>query len=267
MNNKFSVYGIKTDLVSIGDDLGGIIIRAVAEGPGLEEGDILVVAESALATSEGHVTELSSIIPTPEAERLAVKYEIDPRLAGVILSESDSVVGGIPGFLLCMKQGTLLPNAGIDGSNAPPGAVVCLPPDPDGSAAGIRDQIKEKLGIRVGVIVADSRTHAMRMGCGAVAMGCAGLISVTDERGKEDLFGRQLEVTRRAIADNIACAAELVMGEADECTPAAVIRGLGVPMTEDTGVETIEASECLFMGVAMHANPALLNGDRETKSL
>jgi coenzyme F420-0:L-glutamate ligase len=149
-----------------------------------------------------------------------------------------------------MKGGTLLPNAGVDASNAPPGCVTPLPVDPNASARTIKQAVEQATGATIGVIIADSRTHAMRLGCSGVAIGCAGIPSVIDDRGRCDLFGRKLEVTKRAIADNISSAAELVMGEADECTPAAVIRGTGLPISEDRiGVDTIAADECLFMGV------------------
>ncbi len=174
---------------------------------------------------------------------------MDPRIVEVVLNESDSIVGGIPGFLLCMKEGTLLPNAGVDASNAPLGSVVPLPADPNASALRIQNEIAHKCHAHIGVIVADSRTHAMRLGCSGVAIGCAGIISVIDDRGRCDLFGRRLEVTKRAVADNIASAAELVMGEADECTPAAIIRGLGMSIGNQAGVDSIAAEECLFMGV------------------
>ena len=114
----------------------------------------------------------------------------------------------------------------------------------------IRDEIRKATGAKIGVIIADSRTHAMRAGCSGVAIGCAGIPSVIDDRGRSDLFGRKLEVTKRAVADNISSAAELVMGEADECTPAAIIRGIGLPVSDEAvGVESIAADECLFMGV------------------
>jgi coenzyme F420-0:L-glutamate ligase len=148
-----------------------------------------------------------------------------------------------------MKHGTLLPNAGVDASNAPLGCVTPLPENPDQSACAIKHAIKALTGARVGVIIADSRTHAMRRGCSGVAIGCAGITAVIDDRGRTDLFGRKLEVTQRAVADNIASAAELVMGEADECIPAAIIRGLGMPIDDQTGIESIAAEECLFMGV------------------
>jgi coenzyme F420-0:L-glutamate ligase / coenzyme F420-1:gamma-L-glutamate ligase len=115
------------------------------------------------------------------------------------------------------------------------------------------------------VIIADSRTHAMRLGSSGVAIGCAGITAVVDERGRHDLFGRELHVTQRAVADCIASAAELVMGEADERTPAALIRNLGMPIVDEKGIATIDASGCLFMGVALHANPAMFDREREAK--
>lgn len=263
---SFSVYGIATPLIYPGDDVAERLLESVGRSGagGFKTGDVLAVAESALATAEGRVVSLASFEPSEEALRLARDYVMDARLAEVVLRESDRVVGGIPGFLLCMKNGTLLPNAGIDASNAPAGSVVLLPLDPDASAARIRSAIAERTGADLGVIIVDSRTHAMRLGCSGVAIGCSGIPSVIDERGRKDLFGRELQVTKRAVADCIASAAELVMGEADECVPAAVIRGIGLPIGDYNGVATIDASECLFMGVALHADPSLLvDGKRE----
>jgi coenzyme F420-0:L-glutamate ligase len=137
----------------------------------------------------------------------------------------------------------------VDASNAPPGCVTPLPSNPDSSALILKRRIKQETGADVGVIVADSRTHAMRVGCSGVAIGCAGIPSVLDARGRNDLFGRPLVVTRQALADNLASAAEVVMGEADERIPAALVRGLGIPVTDATGIESISAEDCLFMGL------------------
>lgn len=258
--SSFSVYGLATSLLCPGDDVAAHLLSSVERSAArrFEAGDVVVVAESALATAEGRVVNLADIEPSAEALRFAEEYRMDPRHAEVVLRESDRVVGGIPGFLLCMKNGTLLPNAGIDASNAPAGSLVLLPLNPDASAARIRAAIREHSNSDVGVIVIDSRTHAMRLGCSGVAIGCSGILSVIDERGKKDLFGRELEVTKRAVADCIASAAELVMGEAGECVPAAVVRGVGLPIGDYAGVATIDASECLFMGVALHTDPSLL---------
>ena len=252
--NHFSVHGIRTRIISPGDDIAGLVIEAAENTPcgPIREGDVIVLAESAVATAEGRIVALESVVPSEKAVSLAEKYEMDPREVEIVLAESDEVVGGIPGFLLSMKDGTLLPNAGVDASNAPPGSVVLLPRDPDASADAFRKRVETCCDARVGVIIADSRTHAMRSGCSGVAIGCAGIESVIDERGRADLFGRPLEVTKRAIADNIASAAEIVMGEADERTPAAIVRGLGIPITADVGIESIDAEECLFMGLLKH---------------
>jgi coenzyme F420-0:L-glutamate ligase / coenzyme F420-1:gamma-L-glutamate ligase len=250
MNSSFSVIGLSTSIIRSKDSIADHVIAAAhATCGGFMNGDILVLAETAVATAEGNVIALDSVTPSARAEALGKKYHMDSRTVEIVLSESDSVVGGIPGFLLCMKAGTLLPNAGVDASNAPIGCVTPLPVDPDASARSIQAEIRSQCKVNVGVIIADSRTHAMRLGCSGVAIGCAGIPSVIDDRGRSDLFGRKLEVTKRAVADNIATAAELVMGEADECTPAAIIRGIGLPIGMQSGVETIDADECLFMGV------------------
>ena len=249
MNAGFEVFGLPTGIIRSGEPMAERVLSAAEEAcGGFEEGDVLVLAETAVATAEGNIVRLADVTPSPRARELAERYGLDPCTAEVVLRESDEIVGGIPGFLLCMKGGTLLPNAGVDASNAPPGCVTPLPADPDGSAIAIRQAIEGRTGARIGVIIADSRTHAMRLGCSGVAIGSAGIPSVIDDRGRSDLFGRKLEVTKRAVADNIASAAELVMGEADECIPAAIVRGLGLPIGDQVGVETIDATECLFMG-------------------
>lgn len=252
MNISFSVVGLSTGLIRDGDDIAERLIAAADASVcgGIRDGDVLVLAESMVATAEGRVVPLATVIPSQRAEELAKKYDMDPCTAEVVLRESDDVIGGIPHFLLCMTNGTLLPNAGVDGSNAPPGCLVPLPKNPDSSAVRIRQSVEKQCGVNVAVIIADSRTHAMRSGCSGVAIGCAGITAVIDDRGRSDLFGRRLEVTKRAVADNIASAAELVMGEADEGVPAAIVRGLGLPISDDAvGIESIDADECLFMGL------------------
>lgn len=258
MTIQYTVTGLKTEIIVPGDDISDILLHSLHKtGLTLQDGDVIVIAENAVATAEGALVTLEEVIPSAEARHYAETYGMDPHLAEAVIRESDTIIGGIPGFLLCMKNGTLLPNAGIDGSNAPKGSVVCLPRDPDTSAETIRDTIREKTGCTPIVIIADSRTHAMRLGCSGVAIGCAGTVAVVDEVGKEDLFGRELIVTKKAVADNLASAAELVMGEAGESVPAAVIQGLALEMADISGIPDIAAEECLFMGAALNANPAL----------
>ena len=205
----FSVAGLATGLIRPGDAIADRLVAAAPRPGGMRGGDCIVVAESAVATAEGRLVRLDGVKPTPAARDLARRYTMDPRMVEIILQESDAVVGGMPGFLLCRAHDTLLPNAGVDASNAPPGCVVLLPADPGASATGIRDAIRASAGVEVAVIVADSRPHPMRSGCAGIALGCAGLAAVMDGR---------------AVADNIASAAELVMGEAGEGIPAALVR-------------------------------------------
>jgi len=244
------MFGIRTGLIHPGDPLLPIIEEGMNDaGLSFQNGDILVIAESALATSESRVVCLADQNPSIEAEILSVQYDLDPSLAEIALSQSDEIIGGIPGFLLCTARGHLLPNAGVDGSNAPDGKVTLLPADPDKSAWNLRRAIHDQYGRTVAVLIIDSRTHPMRYGCSGVAIGCSGIPSILDERGKKDLFGRELKVTRRAIADNLASAAELLMGEADERIPAVLVRGLDLPTGDYEGIEQIPADECLFMGI------------------
>lgn len=250
MSRPVQLMGIRTGIIHAGDPILPAITRGMREEDlTFEAGDILVIAESALATAEGRIRTLAEESPSPEAYALAARYQLDPCLAEIILSESDEIVGGIPGFLLCTCRGHLLPNAGIDGSNAPEGQVTLLPADPDRSARFIREQVLLETGAEIGVLIIDSRTHPMRYGCSGVAIGCSGIPSVLDERGKKDIFGRELKVTRRAVADNVASAAELLMGEADEQIPAVLVRGLDLPLGAFEGIEQISADECLFMGI------------------
>ena len=249
MNMSYRVTGLVSGLVRPGDDITGHLISALGRAGSSPpvNGDIFVLAESMVATAEGRLVLLDDVIPSARAEELAQRYAMDPREAEVVLRESDRIVGGIPGFLLCMKEGTLLPNAGVDNSNAPPGYVVPLPEDPDASAKKIRREIRERTGTDTGVIIADSRVHAMRRGCSAIAIGCAGIPGVTVSRHSEDSPRKTPPQPGRALADMIASAAVTVMGEADECTPFALVRGLGIPLSDRTGVETIGLSDCLYM--------------------
>ncbi|MEW5840354.1 MAG: coenzyme F420-0:L-glutamate ligase [Thermoproteota archaeon] len=196
------------------------------------DGDILVVSSKFVAMSEGRVVKLDSVTPGARARRAAKKFKMDdPRLAQLVLDESDEVVGGIAGFMLTIRKGMIAPNAGIDKSNVPAGYAILYPKDPFKSARDLRQKFKEK-GLNVGVVVADSRLMPTRRGTTGVAIACAGFEPTSDERGKQDLFGNRLRVTFRAVADSLATAGVAVMGESSESTPAAVVRGFPVSWTD-----------------------------------
>jgi coenzyme F420-0:L-glutamate ligase/homotetrameric cytidine deaminase len=246
------VLGIKTDLIKPGDDLVEALLGGMERaGLGLANGDVLVIAESAVATAEGGVVSLSEVNPGPRAQELADKYRKDPREMELVILSSDRIMGGIPGVVLTIKDGFLYPNAGIDHSNAPPGSVVLFPEDPKMSASRIRKRMEDASGKRIGVVIGDSRTHPLRLGCVGVALACDGILPVEDARGEKDLYGRSLEVTRKAVADNLVSAGEVVMGEGDEGVPAVIIRGAPVKFTEDEEemmIPNIPPEECMYIG-------------------
>lgn len=199
----------------------------------LQDGDVLAISSKYAAISEGRVVSMSDIVPSDEAQALAVRYHMNPVIVQLVLQEADHIFGGIEGFLLTVKDGILSPNAGLDRSNIPSGYVVLFPKDPYTLAAHIRQQIKTRLNADVGVILTDSWLMPGRLGTSGVALATAGFHPVQDERGKNDLFGNPMQVTQRGIADSICVCAQMVMGERDEATPFAVVRNTGVQLTDE----------------------------------
>ena len=228
-----------------GDDLCALVLDAVSSnGEALEDGDVLVLAQKIVSKAEGRYADLGAVTPSAEAEALAKEVAKDPRLVELILSESREVVRHRAGVLIVVHRlGYVLANAGIDASNIEPeygdDTVLLLPEDPDRSSRDLRDAIHARGGKRVGVIVNDSLGRAWRNGTMGVALGVAGMPAVVDLRGREDLVGRVLRVTEIGLADELAAAASLVMGQADEGRPIVLARGLPYPLAEGSGAELI----------------------------
>jgi coenzyme F420-0:L-glutamate ligase/coenzyme F420-1:gamma-L-glutamate ligase len=242
------LFGIKTPLIKPGDDIAGVLIDSMnSAGIKPQNNDIIVIAESAVATAEGRVIELENIVPGNKAIEISKFYENDPRKMELIIQESEEILGGIPGVVVTITRGVLSPNAGIDNSNAPEGHVVLLPDDPKRSAIEIRDKLMREYNHSLAVIIGDSRTQPLRLGCVGIALACAGIEPVEDMRGRKDLFGKPLLITRRAAADNLVSAAQIIMGEADESTPAVLIRDAPVKFIEGCeDVPQISRHECLY---------------------
>jgi coenzyme F420-0:L-glutamate ligase len=232
-------------------DLHTTIIEAIAaSGEALQDGDVLAVSSKYTAISEGRVVDLADVQISPQAEELAAQYEMNSRIAQLVVQEADHVFGGIPGFLLTYKDGILSPNAGLDRSNIPNGYAVLFPKQPYPSARAVRQAMRERLGVNVGVILTDSWLMPGRLGTSGVALATAGFNPVQDERGKKDLFGNPMQVTQRGIADSICVCAQMVMGERDEATPIAIVRNTGVELTDrelSTADVAIDWRMCIYV--------------------
>jgi coenzyme F420-0:L-glutamate ligase / coenzyme F420-1:gamma-L-glutamate ligase len=214
-------------------DLYATLVDCIASsGETLEDGDVLAVSSKYVAISEGRIVRLDDVVVSAEAAAIAERYQMNPRIAQLVISDADHVFGGIHGFLLTFKDGILSPNAGLDRSNIPSGYAVLFPEYPYESAAGIRRAVRERLNVDVGVILTDSWLMPGRLGTTGVALATAGFKPIQDERGKADLFGNPMLVTQRGIADTICAAAELVMGERDEAMPFVIVRNTGVELMD-----------------------------------
>jgi coenzyme F420-0:L-glutamate ligase/coenzyme F420-1:gamma-L-glutamate ligase len=218
--------------IHAGDDLARILGDAFEAG-GLRPRaqDVLVVTHKIVSKAEGRYVSLAGVTPSPRARELAAATGKDAALVEVILSESRAVLRFRPGLIITEHRlGMVLANAGVDQSNVPQdGAeprVLLLPKDPDASSAALRAALQERFREPIGVVVSDSVGRAWRNGGVGLAIGAAGLPALLDLRGRRDLEGRALKVTQVGLADEIASAAQLLMGEADEGRPAVLVRGL-----------------------------------------
>jgi len=226
----FAVPGIP--LVNPGDDLVKLIVAALAvQQFRLVSGDILVIAQKIVSKSENRYVRLTDIVPGEKAKALAAEIGKDPRYVEIVLSEASEVVRYRPNLLIVAHRlGYVMANAGIDQSNIErlddEERVLLLPCDPDRSAAVLKQGFDEAYAANVGVIINDSFGRPWRNGIVGVALGVAGLPSLLDMIGKPDMFGRPMQVTEIAVADEIAAGASLLMGEAAEGLPVVVVRGL-----------------------------------------
>lgn len=214
-----------------GDNLCGLVIEAVAAGGcALEDGDVVVLAQKIVSKSEGRQIALAQVTPSPAAVKLAAECGKDARLVELILSETDEIMRVRPNILIVRhKLGLVLANAGIDQSNveaAEGPQALLLPVDPDASAVKLHTELRAATGKTVAVLIIDSLGRAWRLGTTGTAIGVAGLPAVQDLRGQPDLNGRRLESSELGLADEIAAAASLAMGQAAEGTPIVLVRGL-----------------------------------------
>lgn len=236
--------------IAPGDDLAQALISALEQG-GLapRDHDILAVTQKIVSKAENRYVDLSTVEPSARAEELAEVVGKDARLVEVILSQALDVVRAKPGVLIVeTPQGLIMANAGIDQSNLAADAgettVLLLPEDSDRSAKDLRDRLNAHFSCRMGIIITDSIGRPWRLGTIGFTIGCAGVPALIDQRGQSDLTGRLLETTETGFADAVAAAAVLVMGEAAEGRPAALVRGLGPLETHTSATSTSARALC-----------------------
>ena len=234
----FGVEGIGE--IHAGASLGQVICDACAR-QGIEplDDDVLVVAQKIVSKAEGRIVSLVDVKPSAHARQLGEKLDKDAALVEVILRESRRVIrAGGRALIVETRHGFICANAGVDQSNVGLGIVALLPEDPDRTARAIRNEIRRCTGKSIGVIISDSFGRAWRVGTVDVAVGVAGMKPIKDERGSKDRHGYELKAAVAAIADEIAAAAELVMGKRDG-VPAVILRGYQLEKKEDGSVREL----------------------------
>ena len=247
------LFAVKLPLIKKHDPLIKILISHLKKQKlALMEGDIVVIAEKVIATSQGRVKKLSDVNNVSEkARELADKYDMDQRYVELILEEASMILGGMTHVILAKVNDFLIANAGIDQSNAGPDSVILLPENLKQVPWEYRNILQKEFNIKnLGIIVSDSRVQPLRKGTIGIAIATAGFEPIEDLRGHPDLFGRPLEITMRAIADDLTSAAQFLLSEADQQTPVVIIRGAKVVFT-DTPQFTTEMApeECLYMNI------------------
>ena len=234
--------------VAPGARLAELLLAAVERaGMVLAPGDVLVVAQKIVSKAEGRAFRLAAVTPSQKARELAQAADKDPRLVELILRESRAVLRVKPGVIIVEHRlGFVMASAGIDQSNVPgrgEDVALLLPEDPDASARRIRDEVRQACGADVGVVISDSFGRAWRNGVSGVAIGVAGIPALVDLRGNKDRDGRTLRVTQVAAADEVAAAASIIMGQADEGLPAVLVRGFPYPRRDGAAVELVRPRE------------------------
>ena len=230
--------------VNAGDDLPRLIIESLDGGAAVDAGDILVIAQKIVSKAEGRFVRLESVEPSDRAVRWASEYQKDPRVIELVLRESVRIVRMERGVIVAeTRHGFICANAGVDVSNVPEGMALLLPEDADRSAREMHQRLTTTFGVPIGVIISDTFGRPWREGLVNVALGVAGIAPLLDYRGQRDAGGKLLQATWIALADEVASAAELVMGKSDG-VPLAIVRGVKVPDdASGTGRDLIRPAE------------------------
>ncbi|RSN74362.1 coenzyme F420-0:L-glutamate ligase [Candidatus Methanodesulfokora washburnensis] len=240
---QVEVIPIKSSVISKGDDVVSILLSKCK----VEDGDIIAIADKAIAAAQGRFIRYEDIKPSDRAVELAKESGLEPGFVELVLRNSDIVFGTAYRTLLTLKNGILVANAGIDHKNAPKGYAALWPEDPNKEADRIREEIERRTGKKVGVIIVDSKLSPLRMGTTGFALGMSGFKGIRDFRGKRDIYGKKILMTVMNLADALAAAAHIFMGEGDDLVPFVLIRGAPVEMGQFNPDELkIEPEKCVY---------------------
>jgi coenzyme F420-0:L-glutamate ligase len=244
--------GLNTRIVNKGDNLVELVLESLRkQNLQVEDNDVLVFTSKVVSTAEGRLVKLNDVRPSEKARQLARKYDLAPEFAQLVLTEADKIYGGVPKAVLVFKKGLLAANAGVDNKNSPKGYAILWPADPEKSVKEIREELSRRTGKRVAVMIVDSGLTPLRIGTSGLALAVAGFKPIRDQRGKKDLYGKNIMITRHAVADDLASAAHFLMGESTEKTPIVLIKEANLDF--DDGVYgpsdmMMTIKECIFMG-------------------
>jgi len=243
------VLPLKTSLIKPNDDLVTILIEAVKrQGLKLKDEDILAISSKAVASADGRIVKMKTVAVSKKAEELARKHLLEPEFVELVLREANRSYGGVEKAILTLKDNALAINAGVDHKNVPAGCAALWPSNPQRRAESLHKEIRRRTGKDVGVLLVDSSVAPLRIGTRGVAIGVAGFKPTKDCRGERDLFQKPLLITRHAVADDLASAAHLVMGQAGERTPVALVRGAPAIFVENTSIDEMKISpdKCVY---------------------
>jgi coenzyme F420-0:L-glutamate ligase/coenzyme F420-1:gamma-L-glutamate ligase len=251
------ILAIKSRLIKPKDNLVDIFLQGVQKlGLKLESSDIVAVSSKAVASAQGRLIRLKDINPSDRAKELSEKFLFTPEFAELVLREADKIYGGVEKALLTLKDDVFTVNAGVDHKNAPVGFAALWPSNPKGYAEKIRKEIRQQSGKNLGVLIVDSNVTPLRMGTVGLALGTAGFEPVRNCKGDDDLFKKRLLITHHGVADDLASAAHLKMGEGSEGVPFVLIKGAPVSFMERADADEMKISpdQCVYAKALLSTN-------------
>lgn len=258
------IIGINAPLIKKEDGLQEILLDSLEEET-LQNGDIVIIASSVVSLTSGFIEVLEDTDPGRQAIKLSEKSGLDERFVEIIIKDADRTLGFGEKCIITLKDGMIKINAGADRSNVPRGRVLLLPENADRIADEIREKIEEKTGKRIGVVISDSHVNPLRRGTTGQSIGSSGINAAIDCRNQKDLYGRELQMTFRALGDQLASAAQLAMGESDERVPFVIVRGVEDAFSDKKSTSPkISPEECAYSGIMDYSGKNPEKKDRDS---